>query len=125
MKIALTEWNGRIAPVFDVARQAILLDIEDGRVRGEERIALPEAHPHQKVLCLLEHGVAELICGAISCPVRAGAEQAGLKVHGFIAGDCREIVEAWRNQTLDHDRYAMPGCGRRRRCCRRRGENES
>jgi predicted Fe-Mo cluster-binding NifX family protein len=40
MKVALATWNGRISPVFDVARQVLLLDVEEGRVvaRCEETL---------------------------------------------------------------------------------------
>jgi len=121
LRIAITEWNGRIAPVFDVTCRAMLLDWDGDSLVKEEDIALPDGEPHHKILFLRGLGVEELICGAISCPVRAEAEGAGMVVHGFIAGDYREIIEGWRRTRLREDRYAMPGCGRRRRCCGRRG----
>jgi len=120
LKIAIAEWNGRIAPVFDVTDRAMLLDWDGNRLVNEEQVALPEGEPHHKILFLRNLGVEELICGAISCHVRAEAEGAGMKVHGFIAGDYREIIDAWRQNRLPQDRYAMPGCGRHRCCGRHR-----
>lgn len=119
LKIAITEWNDRIAPVFDVTGQAIILEVNDGGIVREEKIALPEGCPREKVLVLREQDVRQLICGAISCHARMEAEIAGIKVYDFIAGDYREVIEAWRKGLLSRDRYAMPGCGRQKRCRRR------
>ena len=119
LKIAITEWNDRIAPVFDVTGQAIILEVNDGGIVREEKIALPEGCPREKVLVLREQDVRQLICGAISCHARMEAEIAGIKVYDFIAGDYREVIEAWRKRLLSRDRYAMPGCGRQKRCRRR------
>ncbi len=125
MKIAITEWNDRIAPVFDVTGQAIILEVNDDGIVREEKIALPEGCPREKVLFLREQDVRQLICGAISCHARMEAEIAGIKVHGFIAGDYHEIIAAWRKGLLSRAQYAMPGCGRQKRCCRRQRERNN
>lgn len=122
MKIAITEWNERIAPVFDVAGQVIILEVNDSGIVREEKTALPDGCFHDKILFLRRLDVEQLICGAISRHAEMEAEIAGIKVHGFIAGDYHEIIEAWRKGFLSRDRYAMPGCGRRKRCCRRQGQ---
>ena len=45
MKAALTVWEGRVSPVFDVSREALVLTIEDGAVgaRSRESIETPTA----------------------------------------------------------------------------------
>lgn len=124
LKIAITEWNERIAPVFDVTGQAIILEVNDDGIVREEKAALPDGCPREKVLFLRKQDVRQLICGAISCHARMEAEAAGIKVYGFIAGDCHEIIEAWRKGLLSLKQYAMPGCGQRKgRCQRRRKRN--
>ncbi len=117
MRIALALANGRIAPVFDVARQVLLIDLEAGKVQSDSLEDLPLVMPAAKVIRLSELGIEELICGAISWPVRNMIEAQGIRVFGFVAGDIDQVVEARLSGALDDPRYAMPGClGGGRRC---------
>ena len=47
MKLAITEWNDRIAPVFDVTGQAIILEVSDDGIVREEKVALPDGCVHE------------------------------------------------------------------------------
>ena len=123
MRIAISSWSGRVAPVFDVARQVELYEL-DAAVLGERRLLpLPE-DPLAKAHCLAEAGAQELICGALSQGVREGLVMAGLRVHGFIAGDVPAVLAAWQSQRLHEHAFAMPGCcgGRHRRFQHGQGE---
>lgn len=121
MKIALTVWNGRVAPVFDVSGQLLILETEAGQTINETVIDFSQESLIEKVSYLQTAGISQLICGAISCQAQTLAENDGIKVYAFIAGDCREIINAWQEKRLEQGNFAMPGCGRRRQCCRRRG----
>ena len=50
MKAALTVWDGRISPVFDVSREALVLTIENGAVvaRCRENIETPTARSQSR-----------------------------------------------------------------------------
>ncbi|MDD3116693.1 MAG: hypothetical protein PHO45_04925 [Victivallaceae bacterium] len=124
MKIALTVWNERIAPVFDVAGRILIFEVSDKQQTGEISAVLPSESAEAKIKFLTELKVDELICGAISCQVRLFAEASGIKVYGFIAGNYRKIIVAWCQNRLENGEYAMPGCNKRRRCCRR-GNNQA
>jgi predicted Fe-Mo cluster-binding NifX family protein len=113
MKVVFTEWHGRIAPLFDVAQTALMVQTEAGGLSEEKTVGLPLASPLSKVAFLAEQSVDLLVCGAISRPVREAAEAGGIQVHPFVAGDIREVVDAWKNGRLDETGYSMPGC---RRC---------
>lgn len=115
MKVALAEWQGRIAPVFDVAGTVLVLDTESDL---EQSVSIPTDDPHSKINILKEHKIDVLICGAISRRVREYAEELGLRVHPFISGEVGEVWEAWKSVMLDQACYSMPGC---RRCRRRQG----
>lgn len=119
MKIALTILNERIAPVFDVACKLMVLEIENGRVIRETMMTLPDKSPDEKIMLLQQSGIEQLICGAISCQVQAKLEKYSIKTYAFVAGDRREIITAWLNKRLEQGDFAMPGCGRQRKCCRR------
>ncbi len=120
MKTAITVWDGRIAPVFDVSGQLLLIESEGKRVVGERIIPFQQNTLNDRISFLLNEGVEHIICGAISCQAQALAENAGISVNGFIAGDRNDVVNAWLEGRLLEGKFAMPGCGRRKRCCRRR-----
>ncbi|MDO9585929.1 MAG: NifB/NifX family molybdenum-iron cluster-binding protein [Syntrophales bacterium] len=117
MKVAFATWNNRIAPVFDVARQVRLVEIADGRIVHEDNESLPENLPAGKAIRLAELGIGRLVCGAISRPLHEMVAAYGIRVIPFVAGDLREVIQAWISGGLDSDTFAMPGCfgrGRRR-----------
>lgn len=124
MKTALTCWKGRIAPVFDVARQVCIVRTGSGRVLDETTAALPADGPAAKVHRLTELGIDVLICGAISQSLQKMAEAHGIRVIAFVAGEVRDVLAAWMEDTIDNSVFAMPGCrGRRRR--HRNGRRET
>lgn len=120
MKTAITVWDGRIAPVFDVSGQLLLIETDGKRVVGEQTIQFQQNTVNDRISFLLNEGVEHIICGAISCQAQSLAENAGISVNGFIAGDRNDVVKAWIDGKLLEGKFAMPGCGRRKRCCRRR-----
>lgn len=117
MKVALTVWNGRISPVFDVSRKILLLDVDHGAVTGRREEPLEGIDPVQKAGKLVEWEVRKLICGAISRPLAGLFAAYGIRTIPFIAGDAEEVIDAYLARKLPNLRMAMPGCcggGRRR-----------
>lgn len=117
MKAAFAAWDNRIAPVFDVARELHLVEAEAGQVVRETQEPLADDLPVQKALRLAELGVGTLVCGAVSRPLHEMIAAYGIQVIPFVAGDLREVIQAWLTGGLDWDAFAMPGClgqGRRR-----------
>jgi len=113
MKAALTVWEGRVSPVFDVSREALVLTIEKGDVgaRSHESIATPTAA--NKIDRLVEMGVQTVICGAISEPLQHELTVRGVKVIGFVAGEIDEVVKSFLAGTLPTPLLSMPGCCRK------------
>lgn len=114
MKIAFAHWDNRIAPVFDTARQIIVVDTESGHCVREVQEALTEDLPVRKVLRLVELGIGTLICGAISRPMYELVNAYGIQVIPFVAGDLGEVIRVWLSGNLDSETFIMPGCGGRR-----------
>jgi len=110
VKAAFAYREERIAPVFDIARQVLLVEVSSGRIVGESTEPLPENAAAQKALRLAELGVGTLVCGAISRPLRDLVSAYGIRVIPFVAGDLREVVQAWRGRALGGGTFAMPGC---------------
>ncbi len=112
MRVAIPHWQGRIAPVFDVAGHLLLADLEDGRVAQRQETALMRQEPAARVSELVACGVELLICGAISAPLQLRIAQAGIRVAAFLCGTLDEVLSACLNGTLSDPRLAMPGCRR-------------
>ena len=108
MKAAVTVWDGRVSPVFDVSREAVVLTTENGVVtaRCRQSIALPTAS--LRIDRLTAAGVQILICGAISKPCRRELAARGVTVLGFVSGELEEVVRAFMEGSLPKER-AMPG----------------
>jgi predicted Fe-Mo cluster-binding NifX family protein len=116
MKAALTVWDGRVSPVFDVSREAVILTITNRAVgvRSTENIEAPTAA--LKIERLIVLGVDTLICGAISEPLHRELTLRGVKVFGFVAGEIDEVVQALIAGALPASALSMPGCfGRQNR----------
>ena len=114
MRAAFSIWNARIAPVFDTARQIVVVETESGRLVGHVESALPEGLPVQKVMGLVDLGVVALVCGAISRPLHVMVTAFGIRVIPFVAGPVSEVAQSWLSGDLERGAFAMPGCGRRR-----------
>ncbi|MBN2345258.1 MAG: NifB/NifX family molybdenum-iron cluster-binding protein [Candidatus Aminicenantes bacterium] len=110
MKAAFSCWDERIAPVFDVARQVHVVEVEAGRILNQHREELDMELPLQKALWLSELGVGILVCGAISRPLQAMVISAGIQVIPFISGDLSDVIQAWSLGKFPASRFFMPGC---------------
>jgi predicted Fe-Mo cluster-binding NifX family protein len=114
MKAAFSVWNARIAPVFDAARQVLVIDAESARAPDAVEADLPDGLPAQKVRSLADLGVGTLVCGAISWPLHAMVTASGIRVVPFVAGAVEDVVKCWLSGRIEHAALAMPGCGWRR-----------
>jgi predicted Fe-Mo cluster-binding NifX family protein len=110
MRTAFPYWQSRLAPVFDTARQILLVDFESAEITGQSDEILPETQPSLKILRLVELKIDTLVCGAISRPLRQMAAAHGIAVTPFIAGELEEIVSSWVAGRLETEIFAMPGC---------------
>jgi hypothetical protein len=119
-KVAFSLWNGRIAPVFDVARQVRVVDAVGGHVLAESDEWLPDGAPVQKVAALASLGVGTLVCGAVSRPMRDMLEARAVTVVPFVAGELGSVMQAWLGGRVTASEFAMPGCGGRGRGMGRR-----
>jgi predicted Fe-Mo cluster-binding NifX family protein len=116
MKAALTIWEGRISPVFDVSRQALILTIENGSVASRNSESIEAHAPAAKIERLLALGIETLVCGAISTPLHHALTAKGVKVIAFVAGEIDDVVASFLAGKLPSEALSMPGCcGRRKR----------
>ena len=110
MRVALATWNGRISPVFDVARQVLLLDIDEGREHARREETLPGTDAQVQADRLAALGPHVLICGAISQAMAAMLAAKGVEVIPFTAGPVEQVLAAWLAGGLPAPAWSMPGC---------------
>jgi predicted Fe-Mo cluster-binding NifX family protein len=109
MKAALTFWNGRVSPVFDVSREAMVLTVEKGTLIEQYTENIEAPNPTLKVNRLIELGVDTLICGAISKWMQEELTARGVKVLGFVAGEIDDVLQAFMAGALPAPALSMPG----------------
>ena len=110
MKLGLSIWRGRIAPVFDVSREIVLLDIENYAICSRAVKALTADNPIGKAGELVQLGVQTLICGAISQPFVNLLNAYGIEILAFTAGAVEQVVGAYMANALPDPALSMPGC---------------
>ncbi len=123
MKIAVPEFQGRIAPVFDTCRR-ILIVVQN--VDGDEIVSNEDWSTiarFGRAARLKELGVDTLICGGISCVMEEQIGRQGIRVIPWLSGAVPDVLGALRKGCISDPRYLMPGRGgagcRRRRGARR------
>ena len=110
MKAAFSYLDNRIAPVFDTARQIVLVEAVSRRIVKESQEIFGDDLPVQKAIQLAEFSVNALVCGAISKQLQEIIIAYGTQVVPFVIGDLKEVIYAWANNRLYDRRFTMPGC---------------
>ena len=125
MKVAIAHWRGRVSPVFDVAGNVLIVEINGGVEQSRQSVAFDVDEPQARAARLADTGSDVLVCGAISWPLEMAVSMAGVEVIPQTCGDVERVLAAFIDGRLDQGAFLMPGCcGRRRqfRARRRRGK---
>jgi predicted Fe-Mo cluster-binding NifX family protein len=116
MIIALSIWNDRIAPVFDVAMQLLLVEVQESKIEKQTLERLPSGAILEKTIRLQQLGINTLICGAVSEQVKLFLDMYGINVVAFISGDVQKVLKSWLSDDFNEADFAMPGCGKQKEC---------
>jgi len=112
MTAAVSFFNGRISPVFDVSRQLKVLEVKDGTViKGREEILDDDLSV--KIEQLAAFGIKVLLCGAISKQAMGMLLMRNIQVIPFVMGEINAVIKAFIAGNLGRPRFVMPGCRRR------------
>lgn len=122
MRIAVPCWGDRISPVFDVAQNLLLIDVDGEAETGRQSLSIAGMSPPAKLDLLKNNSVNIILCGAISNSYHQLLELSGIQVYPWNSGNVDEIIEAALQDRLLDARHRMPGCRRRRG--RRRGRGQ-
>ena len=109
MRVAIANWNGRVSPVFDCAREVVLVDTDGVREVPRSTVPLEETYAPRRAARLARLGVNVLICGGISNPLVHMIEANGIRVMPGTTGPVDEVLGAFLAGRLPGPTFAMPG----------------
>jgi predicted Fe-Mo cluster-binding NifX family protein len=109
MKIAIPVWEDRISPLFDVARQLLVVEVEDGNKSMRNKVLLENGWPSNRVSQMADLGIEVLICGGISRLLIDRLHTSGIAVISQIKGEPDQVLEGYLRGDIDSPRFAMPG----------------
>jgi len=112
MKAAVTVWDDRVSPVFDVAHTLLIAEIEDQQVCRQHYQRFDPAVMSRLIHSFAEQGIACLVCGAVSQEPAELLEAAGIKLIPFIAGNIDDVLQMLVCKEPEWTEMKMPGCGR-------------
>lgn len=116
MRVALPTWDGRVSPVFDVAKRLLVVDVERDTEIDRSEVDLEGTRLAARASRVTALGVHVLICGAISWPLEAMLTSAGMRVIPQTCGPVEDVLRAFFAGQVASEAFLMPGCcGRRRR----------
>ena len=123
MKIAIPHWQSRVSPVCDEARHFLVVHVTDDLEvsRSQFEMTLPGTDLIGRATQLLDWGVNTVICGAISQGLDTMLLGVGIEVIAQVCGNVEDVLQAFQRGMLEQDRFALPGCARRRRRGQRDG----
>jgi predicted Fe-Mo cluster-binding NifX family protein len=114
MRIAIPTWNGHVSPVFDVAHEVAVFDID--RDRGTASAGTVHPLPAGRHSAGLEAlGIDLVICSAISPALEAVLWVAGVEVVADICGSPTGIATSFARGDAALDDFRCPGSANRRR----------
>lgn len=123
-RAGITHYLGHVSPVFDVARNLLVVSLRDGQVQDREDIILDATDPFLRAQEVKNVGVDTLVCGAISQPYERALSAKGIKVIGFVCGAVDEVLPALLKGHLKDPKFLMPGFYGPRRHRKRYGKEE-
>ena len=118
MKIAIPVWEGRISPVFDTARQLLLVDELGGRETDRHFVSMAGAEGILSLELLRRLGVEVLLCGAITRPLWMSLSGSGVRVIPNLFGEVEAILRCYLAGDDVQKQFTLQ---RRRRMRRHRG----
>ena len=110
MRIAISNIENRISPVFDVAARILLVDIDKGQEKRRNVRTVVHRDSLARAQYVSQLGVQVLICGAISWRLENALSSIGVQVIACICGPVDDVFKAFLNDKLSESAFIMPGC---------------
>ena len=109
MRVAMPIWESRVSPVFDTAKQVLIVDIDRGEVASQFVLPLREKFIPRRAIFLGRRQVEILICGGISVYLARLVNAQGIQVVPGIEGTADEVLKAFCQGNIPSPRFLMAG----------------
>ena len=101
MRIAISIFNGKISPRFDVAPKLRLYEIKEREITDEKEISCEGWNDTDRVQRLKELGVEILVCGGIPNYLSETLLNNDINVFPWVTGDVQDALKKFlRKETL-------------------------
>ena len=93
MRIAISTFNGKISPRFDVAPGLRLYEIKGRKITNEKEISCEGWNDMERVNRLKELGVEILVCGGIPNYLSETLLNNDINVFPWVTGDVQDVLK--------------------------------
>lgn len=106
---AVPVFLGRVSPVLDTCTQLLLLDSGGKAETVRKTIPMKVSSIFERAREIQGLGIGVIICGAVGDSLYNLLREAGIDLVCGVTGDIDDVIEAYRNGTLEQPRFRMPG----------------
>lgn len=108
-RIAVPVFKGRVSPVLDTCTQLLVMELNDKAAITRRTILMKGVSLFERARELHKLGLGVIICGAVSDALFNLLRESDIELVCSISGDVDDVIDAYRNGTLDQARFRMPG----------------
>jgi predicted Fe-Mo cluster-binding NifX family protein len=119
-RVAIPVFEKRVSPLFDVAGEFVIYDINDTNIINSEYFQKHDFSVTSTICLLKERKINLVICSAISKCSSRMITNLNIEVISGIIGAVDDVIAAYVQKKLKNEKFIMPGCLRRRNNCLRR-----
>lgn len=95
MLVALTDWWGRVSPLFDSTRRLLIADVKGRTIIAKHYVSFDCDSAFSRAARLNDLGVDVLICGGISDSYANQIDARGIEIIPFSSGDVDEALDGY------------------------------
>jgi predicted Fe-Mo cluster-binding NifX family protein len=112
MKIAIPIFGERISPRFDFSPEMWVIEVEGGKVVGQEKFPSENLSLPQRLEQITSNGVNKVICGGIDGFSRDHLGSRGIDVVQDVIGDAEVVIDLFMKGSLRSGFCCERGGGR-------------
>ena len=109
MRIVLTVYRGRISPLLDTARVALLVEIDDGIEVSRTRLSLAADRTFDRIDTIVATGAHMLVCGAVSDATARYLVSRDIRVWSGVAGPLEDVIASVAANGMIGNALRIPG----------------
>jgi predicted Fe-Mo cluster-binding NifX family protein len=110
-RTAVPVFMGRVSPVLDTCTQLFVVEPVSKNEIARRTLQVKGGSIFERTQELRHLGVEVIICGAVSDAFFNLLREADIELVSGIAGEVDDVIDAYRNGSLEQPNFRMPGSG--------------